>query len=324
MSPNVINKEERAALASRVGLVKKRKAEAEVPRVIATTKPLAPLRSILTNGTSPYPVTPPPTDSSISSASPPESKRKREGESESVSCVSKKIKQAHAHSNVDESNGKKRKHSQDAGEVDTASPRKKINEQNTPFPRRKSSSLRIPAPITSPTTTPPINTAAKPRKPHYTPQNPPPNTRFTGLRWNPAIRAWESKFTPLPTPSTSATTSPQRTLTPLYPFGLNPHTPRASINMRKVLLPHDASLDNRWRDRLAEMDEEVAIQGREGRDRRQQWEWEIDGEEEEDEDVVVEGKEGSSDGEGSQEGRLDAVKAEELRARAARRGRRSS
>lgn len=94
--------------------------------------------------------------------------------------------------------------------------------------------------------------------------------------------------------------------------------------MRKVLLPHDASLDNRWRDRLAEMDEEVAIQGREGRDRRQQWEWEIDGEEEEDEDVVVEGKEGSSDGEGSQEGRLDAVKAEELRARAARRGRRSS
>ncbi|RDI76768.1 hypothetical protein Vi05172_g13247 [Venturia inaequalis] len=322
MSPNVINKEERAALASRVGLVKKRKAEAEVPRVIATTKPLAPLRSILTNGTSPYPVTPPPTDSSISSASPPESKRKREGESESVSCVSKKIKQAHAHSNVDESNGKKRKHSQDAGEVDTASPRKKIN--NTPFPRRKSSTLRIPAPITSPTTTPPINTAAKPRKPHYTPQNPPPNTRFTGLRWNPAIRAWESKFTPLPTPSTSATTSTQRTLTPLYPFGLNPHTPRASINMRKVLLPHDASLDNRWRDRLAEMDEEVAIQGREGRDRRQQWEWEIDGEEEEDEDVVVEGKEGSSDGEGSQEGRLDAVKAEELRARAARRGRRSS
>lgn len=111
MSPNVINKEERAALASRVGLVKKRKAEAEVPRVIAAVrtvptervyrasntnrlqaKPSAPLRSILTNGTSPYPVTPPPTDSSLSSASPPESKRKREGESESVSCVSKKIK----------------------------------------------------------------------------------------------------------------------------------------------------------------------------------------------------------------------------------------
>lgn len=33
MSANVINNEERAALASRVGLVKKRKAEPEVPRI---------------------------------------------------------------------------------------------------------------------------------------------------------------------------------------------------------------------------------------------------------------------------------------------------
>lgn len=57
--------------------------------------------------------------------------------------------------------------------------------------------------------------------------------------------------------------------------------------------------------------------------RAQQWEWEIDGVEEEGEQVVVvEGKE--EGGRESPETRLDAAKAEELRARAARRGRRSS
>lgn len=146
--------------------------------------------------------------------------------------------------------------------------------------------------------------------------------KFTGIRWNPQIQAWDSKFTPLPTPPpvTDISTPIYRPRNPYYPFGLNPKHPRDPTNLRTVALPYDASLNNRWRDRLAEMDEDEG--GMDG-GRAQQWEWEIDGDEEEGEQVVVvEGKE--EGGRESPETRLDAAKAEELRARAARRGRRSS
>ncbi|TLD35832.1 hypothetical protein E2P81_ATG02135 [Venturia nashicola] len=326
------NKEERAALTSRIGNVKKRKAEVELSRVFAPKPSTPPLRSILTNGTSAHlPLTPP--DSSPSPAiSPRESKRKRGEESGSLASMSKKTKRAHEYSNVEESNGNKRKYTQATDELDKASPRKRINNtpslhpprptipQKSPHLSNSTNNLRISAPITDTTNAPPVNTA--PHNTHYTPTNPPPHMRFAGLRWNPAIHAWDSRFTPLHTTSTD---SPHPTLTPLYPFTLNPNNPRAPTIKRKVLLPHDPSLDNRWRNRLAEIEEEEARKGGEERGRRQQWEWEIDGIEEE-EGQVVEGKSGSPNGdrEGSQEGRLDAVKAEELRARATRRGMKNS
>lgn len=65
-----------------------------------------------------------------------------------------------------------------------------------------------------------------------------------------------------------------------------------------------------------------AGEGGKGEGGARQWEWEGDGVEEED---VVEGKEeeGGKGGRESPEGKLDAGKAGKLRAKAARRGRRS-
>ncbi|QDS68834.1 hypothetical protein FKW77_006588 [Venturia effusa] len=324
MPTNFLSKEDRALLITRVGILKKRKVNSqEVKAVVTPVQPppptKAPLRSILTNSTSASLPTPP---ASSSSVSPPGKKRKREDEGVST-LSSKKVKQSHEHSNIEESGNNKRKRTQEAIDLDTTTPRKKPNTTTSSKPQTRpillpkplgQPTLRIPAQINdapAPALVPSLTTAQPPKPSLYTPTNPPPNTKFAGLRWNTQTKIWDSRFIPLPIPQETDAPITFHHRDPRYPGGLDPAAARDATNLRSVELPFDPSIDMRGRKRLAEMEETEATEVV-----ARQWEWEIDGAEEEE---VVEGKAEKEGDRESPEARLDAEKAEMLRARRARR-----